>query len=237
MRIAYCEDERAQAVFLKELLQEWEKEGNSSCAVTLYASAEEMLFENPESFPFDFIILDIELVKMNGIELAREIRKRDKKVVISFLSNSREYVFDGYEVQAVRYLMKPISKQQLFPLLELVKQNALDEKEYIIVHYAGEKLKLCLEDILYVEAFGHYVGIHTKQQSYEVKRNINEMEEELKKCFIATHRSYLVNLSHIEKITKTECMLRGGNVVPISRSSYKAVNEAFISYFKGGALV
>ncbi|BCJ96594.1 DNA-binding response regulator [Anaerocolumna cellulosilytica] len=236
MRIAYCDDEKVQGIYVKELTTEWEKEGNGRCELKIYGSAEEMLFENVDFFPFDFIILDIELDRMNGIELAKNIRKVDKNVIIAFLSNSREYVFDGYEVQAVRYLMKPITREQLFPLLDMVKENSGKEKQYIIVGGVGEKIKLELDDILYVEASGHYVSIYTEKTSYEVKMNMNEITNELNDSFISTHRSYAVNLHHVERITKSECHLKGGHSVPVSRGAYKKVNQEFIIYYKGGGL-
>lgn len=234
MRIAFCDDEKTQFIFLKELTDKWEKASKKSCDITVYASAEEMLFENPGTFSFDFIILDIELDRMNGIELARQIRRIDKKVIIAFLSNSREYVFEGYEVGAARYLMKPVTKQQLFPLLDLVQASLEEEKSYIIVGSAGEKMKLQLSDVAYVEALGHYIRIHMEGGSLEVKRNLNDIAKEFGKDFIATHRSYLVNINRIERITRTDCILSGGEKVPISRNSYETVNQTFISFYKGG---
>lgn len=236
MRIAFCDDEKTQSIFLKELTDKWEKVSGKNCNITVYTSAEEMLFENTECFSFDFIILDIELDRMNGIELARQIRKVDKKVTIAFLSNSREYVFEGYEVGAVRYLMKPLTKEQLFPLLYMVQKSLEEEKSYIIVGSDREKLKLILGDISYVEALGHYIKIHMADRSLEIKKNVNEIAKELGSDFIATHRSYLVNINWIERITRTDCILSGGEIVPISRNSYEAVNQAFISYYKGGEL-
>lgn len=245
MRIAYCDDEKTQSIFLKELTYKWEKKVNSHCDITVYASAEEMLFENEESFSFDFIILDIELDKMNGIDLARRIRRVDKGVMIAFLSNSREHVFEGYEVGAVRYLLKPLTEKQIFPLLDMVQKTMKEENQYIIIGVSGEKIKLAAEDIYYVEALGHYIVIHTGSKTYEVKMNINEMagklninemSDKMKTRFIVTHRSYLVNLSYIERITRTDCVLSGGHIIPISRNSYNAVNKAFIEFYKGGIL-
>jgi DNA-binding LytR/AlgR family response regulator len=235
MRIAYCDDETTQFIYLKELADIWEQVNEENCDIKVYGSAEEMLFENPESFPFDFIILDIEMDEMNGIDLARSIRKIDKNVAIAFLSNSSEYVFDGYEVQAVRYLMKPLKQEQLFPLFDMIKKSQRAEKRYIIVTSEGERVKLDAEGIMYIEALGHYVKIFAEDQIYEVKKNINDIAKELKDSgFVGTHRSYLVNLAFLDRITKTACILSDGVSVPISRNAYKAVNEAFIEYYKGG---
>ncbi len=234
MRIAYCDDEITQTAYLKELVREWEQAGNPLCEVTTYGSAEEMLFENPASFPFDFIILDIQMDKMNGMELARAIRQLDPYVALAFLSNSRQYVFEGYEVQAVRYLLKPLTGEQLFPLLEMVRKQSERDRQYIIVGKAGDKVRLDIRDIYYIEAFGHYVNIHTEKRAYEVKININEIYRKLNTDFIPTHRSFLVNLRYVERITRTDCILRTEITVPISRNSYKDVNQAFIRYYREG---
>ena len=234
MKIAYCDDEKIQGVYLKNAIAQWESQNKVPCELTIYGSAEEMLFENPDTFPFDIIILDIELDRMNGIELARIIREVDKHVLIAFLSNSREYVFQGYEVQAVRYFVKPLSGEQLFPVLDMVSHTSV-QKQYIIIGSGGEKVKLDFDDIIYVEALGHYIHIYTEKTNYEVKMNMNEITEKLKGCFISTHRSYLANLHHIERITKTECCLKGGYTIPVSRSAYKQVNQEFIDFYKRGA--
>ena len=236
MRIAYCDDEKAQSIYLKELTGEWGKEGNTPCEISVYSSAEEMLFENTDSFTFDFILLDIELDKINGIELARQIRTVDKHVPIAFLSNSRSYVFDGYEVGAIRYLLKPLTREQLFPLLDMVRKEMQQEKQYIIIGVSGEKVKLSVDEICCVEALGHYVLMNTGSRTYEIKSNINDMLAKLGPNFIATHRSYLVNLNCLERITRTECILKGGLVVPISRNLYQSVNQAFIEFYRGGVL-
>ena len=235
MKIAYCDDEKIQGEYLKNAIAQWDNPNKIPCELTIYGSAEEMLFENPDSFPFDIIILDIELDRMNGIELARIIREVDKHVLIAFLSNSREYVFQGYEVQAVRYFVKPLSGEQLFPVLDLVSQTSV-QKQYIIIGSAGEKVKLDFDNIIYVEALGHYIHIYTEKANFEVKMNMNEIAEKLKGCFIPTHRSYLANLHHIERITKTECFLKGGYTIPVSRSAYKQVNQEFIDFYKRGVL-
>ena len=122
IKIAFCDDEPVQLIYLEQLVKRWESQKGSRCEVTYYKSAEEMLFENPESFPFDLLLLDIELEKMNGIALAKKIREKDDSIMLAFLSNRKEYVFEGYEVQAIRYLLKPLQEEQFFPLLKQLEE-------------------------------------------------------------------------------------------------------------------
>ena len=232
MRLAYCDDEEIQLEYMQRLTVRWAKQMGVSLTYCAYKSAEELLFENTEGYPFDLLILDIDMQGMSGMELARKIRTKDARIPILFLTNKREYVFEGYEVQALRYLLKPMSEEKLFPLLDEVYTATREEVQSLIVSADGEHCKIAVSDILYLEADGHYVRIHTVKRDYMVKRAFTELARELADGFVSTHRSYLVHLLHVERVQRIECILTDGSSVPVSRNSYKAVNEAFIRYWK-----
>ena len=118
MNIAYCEDEKIQLEYMEQLIKKWADEGNDTVTYFGYGSAKELLFEHPDSFPFDLLLLDIDMDGMDGMALAKEIRKKDQKLPIVFLTNRSEYVFEGYEVGALRYLLKPVEETKLFSLLD-----------------------------------------------------------------------------------------------------------------------
>lgn len=237
MRLAYCEDEKIQLEYMHTLCEEWAMQMGEPLTYCGYRSAKEMLFENMENYPFDLLMLDIDMEGMSGMELARCIRKTDEAIPIIFLTNRKEYVFEGYEVRALRYLLKPIDKEKLFPILNELCAAAKQEKNYLIISVAGEHIKLEQKEILYVEANGHYLTIHTLQEAYEIKKPLSELMEEIshttdgREHFISSHRSFWVNLAHIERVMRTECLLSDGSKIPVSRSCYKAVNEAFIQYY------
>jgi len=246
MKIAYCDDEQVQLDYLEKHIREWSVKSGISCDFAGYESAKELLFEHPERIPFDLLILDIDMQGMDGMELARNIRMRDKSVPILFLTNRKEYVFEGYEVNALRYLLKPVTAEKLEPVLAELSKGGTEEKRYLIENIDGENRKIALTDILYAEAEGHYVHLHTIEGEFSYKKNISELEKEIAELFadalgsaerkpqmfISTHRSFLVNLGRVERVQRTDCVLEDGSSVPISRNSYKAVNEAFISFYK-----
>ena len=147
MRICFVDDNTTLLEYMESQLQEFQDKYNIPCSLSVYNSAEEMLFENQEGYPFDVIILDINMDGMNGIELARKIRQTDKKVPIAFLTAMADYVFDGYEVQAIRYLMKPIQQEQLFRLLEHTYKELSRENPFLLVASSGDKIKVDYEDI------------------------------------------------------------------------------------------
>ena len=165
---------------------------------------------------------------INGIECARKIREHDKKISIVFLSVIDDYVFEGYEVNATRYLLKPLQEDKCFVLLDCLEESVQKTHHYLYVN----KTKIDCADILYIESYGHYCSIHT-DKVWEIKSSLSELNSQLPKDFLQTHRSYIVNLNHVESILKAGCLLSDETIVPISRNSVRKVNQAFMEYLKG----
>lgn len=237
MYLAYCDDEKIQLEYMQKLTSDWADRSGIPLTFSTYGSGEELLFEHPESFPFDLLILDIDMKGMDGMTLARTIRQKDTKLPILFLTNKQEYVFEGYEVHALRYILKPVDAEKLFPLLDELQRQTQTEKRYLIETIDGETQKIPLDAILYLEASGHYTSIHTASQIFSLKKSLSELETEIQKSaatdsgFISVHRSFLVNLAHVERVLRAECILTDGTSVPVSRNSYKPLNEAFIRFY------
>ena len=250
MRIAYCEDEPAQRSRMELLLRTFAERKRLPLTVEAFSDSAAFLFQYPGSYPFDLIFLDIDLGGMDGMALARKIRETDSEVPILFLTNHKEYVFEGYEVQAFRYLLKPVTEDTLFPLLEELQAMRGQEKPHLLLSLGGETQKLFLSDLLFVESDNHYLTLHTAAGMETFKKNLSEFREELSaawqasgetgECFAAAHRSYLVNLAHVERITRTECLLSDGTKIPVSRGCYASLNMRSCSFtgrmrFKGFA--
>ena len=98
LRILYCDDETAQEIYLRKAVQKWEETSGDMVSLQTFRSAEEVLFELDQTVPYDLLLLDIRMEQMNGMELAREIRKKDRNVAVAFLTNDPGFVFDGYEI-------------------------------------------------------------------------------------------------------------------------------------------
>lgn len=224
MKICICDDDKSQCERLKKMIMKH----SSTHEIIFFHSAEEMLFECEDTYPFDCIFMDIQMDKINGIDCARKIRENDQKILIVFLSAIGDYVFEGYEVNAIRYLLKPLREDQCHALLDLIQNSIQKESSYLYIH----KTKINCDEITYIESFKHYCTIHGNHVM-EAKISISELLNKLPSSFIQTHRSYIVNLSHVDAIQKDQCLLDSQEMVPISRSSIKKVNEAFMEYIKG----
>ena len=235
MRICFCDDEASTRSQFERMAAAWEEQRGEAAELQLYNSAEQLLFEvdQPEAqeLAFDLILLDIQMGGMDGITLARQLRAQDKRVTLAFLTAAREYVFEGYEVQAVRYLLKPMQQEKVFELLDLARQN-LQEQPSLILNCADEKKKLYLSQIAAIEAQGHYLIFHTTTGQLQQKASLSSLAGHLGDSFVMSHRSFYVNLAHLVRISRTECTLDTGLTVPVSRGAYKNLNEQFIRYYR-----
>lgn len=236
MHIAICDDEGALAARVEQLVGRWSMERGQPCAVRAFASSEELLFETAGSYPFDLILLDIDLGEGNlsGLDLARRIRETDQRVSLAFLTNYPSHVFEGYEVSALRYLMKPVTPESFFPLLDLALERTERVGRYLVLEVDGEQLRVEEDGILYLEARGHTVLVETAKGPITVKGTLSAMARQLGDDFVSTHRSFIVNLRHVERVGRTECLLEGNHSVPVSRGAWERLNRAFIAYYREG---
>ncbi len=233
-RIGICEDEKAQREYIAKLLEAWQGMSGGKASVDTYASAEQFLFEAEGKAPYNLLLLDIQMGQMNGVELARKVRETDKQVTIVFLTGIKDYAIEGYEVGAVRYLLKPVKETELFALLDQISETAkAQEEDYFFFQTAGVTHRVPFSELLYAEADGHYVCLRTTDKEWKWKENISSLSEALeKKGFFLLRRGLYVNLAKVEQIKKTECVLENGEVLPVSKARYQALNEAFIAFYK-----
>lgn len=234
MHIAICDDEGTLAELVEQLARRWGIERDHLCFVRTFTSGEELLFETAGSYPFDLILLDIDLGsgKLSGLELARNIRETDVRVPLAFLTNYPDHVFEGYEVAALRYLMKPVTEENLFPLLDLALERIGRVGRYLVLEVDGEQRRVDEDSIFYLEAKRHTVLLETEAEPITVKISLSALAHRLGADFVSTHRSFLVNLRHVERVGRTECLLEGGRSVPVSRGAWEKLNRAFIDYYR-----
>ncbi len=171
----------------------------------------------------------VEMKNMTGIELARRIRKDDSRTEIIFTTAHFEFAGEGYEVDALHYLVKPVSDAKLMQVLDKAAQRLSVEPLSVVINCSGETLRLYESDILYVESFLHYILIHTKDNEYRIKENLSAFAQKLSDDFYRVHRSYLVSLKHITRISRTSVSV-GRTELPLSRGKYDDIHRAFIEH-------
>lgn len=189
-----------------------------------------------QKHPCDLVFLDIEMPQMDGITVAKKLRQMSKDVPIIFLTSHIEYALVGYEVNALRYLTKPMDPEKLREVLLCVLERARQQRILWIKTDMGEE-KLLIKDILYMEAQNQNIQICTVNKKYSVRYNLGDYEEELAQDgFFRIHRGFLVSLGHIKNIGKNEVTLDDFTVLPVSRSKEKALKDALFQYVRKEAL-
>lgn len=226
--IAICDDEINIASSLKEQVEKIFVKGEHEVSINTFSSAEAFLFEYSGNNSYNILLLDVEMKDMNGIQLAKRLRIKGFIGEIIFITSHFEFCGEGYEVDALHYLIKPVSTGKLAEVIEKAIEKLLVEPPSIVINCNGETVKLYEIDIIYVEAYLHYITIYTEKGDYKIKENISAFEEKLSNIFYKTHRSYLVSLKHIIRISRTSVTVKGNKELPLSRGKYDDINRAFI---------
>ena len=231
IKIAVCDDCHQQTEYIKSLVNKWAAEKNIKVTADMFESAENFKSAWSESKKFDILLLDIEMGGQNGVDLARDLRKTDEKLLIIFITGFADYISEGYDVSAMHYLMKPVKEDKLFEVLDKAVKNLTQINKSLVLSVDGEIYRVPLSEIRYIEAQDHYVVIHAVSQEYKTKMNLSEIEKALDNSFFRCQRSFIVNLKFVYKITRTFIVLDDMTEILLSRNLYEAANQAVIKFF------
>lgn len=229
LKIAICDDEQNQIEYLTSIVSAWSKENGHICEMRTFPSAEAFLFAYEDDNAYDILLLDIEMKHITGVDLAKGIRKKDQTVQIIFITGYSEYISEGYEVAALHYLMKPVSQQKLFSVLDRAAEKIKQNEKCLNLPLSGEMVRVPLHEIKYLDVHQNYVTVHGKAD-YTVKRTLGEFEDLLDTRFTRVGRAMIVNLTYISRVTKTDVYLSDGTVLPLPRGAYEPLNRAIITH-------
>ncbi len=229
-KLAICDDSPADTLYLQGLVSNWAKKAGEAIEVQTFASAEAFLFRYEEDKSFDILLLDIEMAEMDGVTLARKIRAGNQEVQIVFITGYTDYIADGYEVEALHYLLKPVKEEKLFEILERAVVKLARNERTLLLETADGTVRVPLYEIRWIEVQRNYVTIHSVED-YTVKKSLSDVEAELDEGFMRTGRSFIVNLKQVRRIGKNEVILSDGSRVPLSRGYYEKLNRAIIERF------
>lgn len=230
IRIAIVEDEEIYKEQLIEYLQKFEQEKRKKIDIETFSDGDGIV-ENYQA-QFDIILMDIQMSFMDGMSAAEEIRKRDSEVVIIFITNMAQYAIKGYAVDALDYVLKPISyfqfSERLNRAIERLKNR---ESDYITIQVKEGVKRLEVSDIYYVESQAHNLVFFTKEESFVTAGTMKDLEEELSIFnFFRGHRGYLINLEHVEGLNGNFAIVNQEEL-PIGRTRRKALMEALSNYW------
>lgn len=239
MRIAICDDENA----VRDMLAKKVKELYPEADILLLRSGRELLMADAGA---DIVFLDIQMPDMDGMETARELRKRDKHAVLIFVTAMEEYVFQAFDVGAFHYIVKPFTDEKFTQVLQSAVEQLkyYDEKashvsecsdyakgreKYFMIKTGGTGMKILLSDIVYAEVFNRKVTIHTMKDDIEYYGKLSDLEKQAGNSFFRTHRAYLVNFQYVIKYNVSTVWLEKGSAI-MAKQNYHEFVKRYLKY-------
>lgn len=228
-KVAICDDEKSSAAEAAGLLKEYISEHpHSEFDVDVFSASIDLLGAM-EKKVYDIFFLDIYIDKMNGIELAETIRKKNDTAHIIFMTSSNAFYKEAFRIKAVHYLEKPILREDFFDAMDRVCVEEV--ARYISFKDGGQIAKVLVDDVLYIESEDHYKRIVTVSDSYLVRGTMQQMISDLgEPYFYSLGVKSIVNLKKVLKITKDSIIMENGAEFKIPRGTYRQISGQVLKF-------
>lgn len=235
IRVAVVDDEKETLNELQGLINKYSEENNVKFNISFFSDGDELVDRyTVQKEHYDIIFLDIRMPFMNGMEAAKKIRQQDKEVGIIFVTNMTQYAVQGYKVDALDYVLKPISYTSLSKCItKAIERMKKNKTKYITVPVKNGVYRIEISDIYYVESQKHVLVFHTKLGDFKTYGKMTEAEQQLSQVnFYRVNKGYLINLSQVIGIMNNDVILPGGQHIPLSRTRKKSFMEALAAYWQ-----
>ena len=230
-KIAICDDQIINRHYLTDLLKKWAVHTDHTAVISCFLTVEDFMIHSADKCDYDILLLDIEMGAVDSESLAKKIHQNNKAIQIIFITGFAENISEGCEVSALHYLKKPVQQKKLFAVLDSAVIALQKTEPWILLPFENEMFQISVSQIHYAESFARSVSIATKTNCFPLKMSLSEIQRLLGADFIRCHRSYLVNLAHVARLSKTEVILDTGKILPLSRNAAPQVHKAFITYY------
>lgn len=229
MRVAIIDDERRIRDELSGYVEQYARENNILLETVTFPSGDALLASGYADI--DILIFDIDMPGTNGMDAARQIRSQNDTVVIMFITNVAQYAINGYEVDAVDYVIKPIGYYDFaMKFRKAVRSAGRNRSSSLVIDSLDGPVSLNVQDILYVEVMAHYLIYHTATVDYRVRASMKDHEDLLRSYhFARCHKSYLINLSKVTGVHSADVLV-GDLSIPIGRAFKESLLSDYIRF-------
>lgn len=237
MNIAVCEDQQEEADWLCDMIRCWSVQNRIDTKIIAYGDAASFSFALEDN-SFDALFLDIKMPGEDGVTLAKRLRQQAYDMPIVFVTGEKEYIMEGYEVEAINYLLKPIDQKKVYRCLDRIYEKSQKQEPFLLLQTEDTTVKLLQREIYIIEAFAHKLEYTTARGTFRTLSSLKEVQSKLiPDWFITCHRGILINLLHVDTIEKNNLVLADEKnnffrKVPVSRRLYSQVGNAFIQLYK-----
>lgn len=241
LKFAICDDRKEDRDRMYQYVQQFCREGMLQAEIKVFDHPDALICECEKLRPHIYI-LDIVMPMINGIQAARELRWNQPDAQIIFATSEESFALESFDVNPVNYILKPVKKEKLFETLKLaVKRLSLEEEKTITIKVKGGYSTIHLDDIMYIDYRNHVVSYHlfsgetistsTLRIGFAEYLSQNHAGED----FVLCHESVVVSIKAIDKLTKTDVMVRNHEILPVAKSRYAQVSEKYMNYRFGEA--
>lgn len=232
-RVGLCDDEKRMLkinnYYMKEIDEEYEE---FTLELVNFIAGKDMV-EYIKKEPLDIAILDVDMIGMDGMEVAKNLKEVNEDIVVFFITGHSEFAVEAFDVDAMGYVMKPVDKEKLErTLLKAVAKvrelKAKEKQRELVITVSNLKKRIPVDDIIYIERVQTQCVIVTKKEEYRVYDTITDLVEKVGEGFVRASQSFILRVSEITKVTYKEATLKNGMVVSLGRGFTKEVKKAFL---------
>ena len=232
LRIAVVDDEQEQRALLESCLHRYEQENGVQLGISLFGDSQTFLRQDPGGF--DIVLLDIQMPGLDGMTVARQLRERNRSLVLVVITNMAQFAIEGYAVDAMDFILKPVSYYRLAASLTKARSRLQTEQGVpLVLHTKEGTYRLDSARVYYIEMYNHHTIFHTEDGVFDSTGSLKKLEEQLAgQNFVRCNNGYLVNLRHVRGVEGGDVVV-GGDRLLISRTRRKAFLQRMSEYFGG----
>lgn len=229
--IAICDDLEDERINLARMVQAYARKAGRSVRLRLFSSGDSLLVALQGPDPIHLLFLDIYMPGLSGVDTARQIRASGNEMAIVFATTSQDHGLDSFDVRASDYLVKPFQEEDVSACLDWFFSHIPEPLRLLSVYSEGEWQKLSLNEILYIDVYDHQSRIHTTRSIIVARRGLDDLESAIdSRDFLRCHRSFLVNLNHVERIEDSGFRMDDHALVPVSSANSARIRSQFIDW-------
>ena len=231
MRIAIADDDRKDQQSLAALLERYCAARGLAGELLCFSTAEELLADFAAGC-FQLVFLDIYMGGLDGMEAARQIRRKDPGCQIIFVTVSQTHAVASYEVRAAWYLVKPVEYHRLEKAMDIACAAMLRDSRQLFFHTMGIEISALLRDVMFLDCADQRAVLHLKDRTVAVDERVRDMISQLitDERFLRCNRNVVVNMDYIRQALESDFLLKNGQLVPIRQRGRAAVKKEYLAW-------
>ena len=235
IQIAFCDDNIQELSNMNHYIAQYCIDRNLNCEFDIFSNGLDLIASLEAGKNYDLYVLDILMPGLTGMDLAKEIRIRNKHAILIFLTSSPEFALESYTVKATNYVLKPLTQSKFYSVFDdLMESLETNHKENVLLVKSDSGIqKILISNLVYAEVIGRTVHYHIRpNRTITCIESFSALCDRLLEfgCFVQTHRSYIINMQYVDIIDNKQVTLQTRAAIPIAQGKAKKIRQQYLSY-------